>query len=626
MNLRGGWNYSQFTRVNPAVAGEANLNEQYDVPGVDRSQPGGFSTFSLSGYRALGLGSFNPVIRDSQNRQLAGDATLVKSSHTIKFGANILRSQNNIFNIREEVGNFNHNGRFTGDAAADLLTGATNQLNWSNRLLVQLRGWNMGYFIQDDWKVTPRLTVNLGARYEVVLPFQEKNDKMGNFLIEGGPSETRLVLAGTPEAGDGRQRRSLITTDTNNIMPRVGLAYKLTESTVIRAGFGMFYGYLEPTGDSEYLIGNAPFAWGVAQTSSQTDPVFQLAAGPSPGSLDLDRATGLTFASYEEDPAQFYNVQWNFNIQHQLGRDWLFEIGYSGSKASHLLERYEGNYSPPGPGNLNGKRPITSAEVPGVGLRSPLGPVQFHQHAFNSNYQALVTKLEKRFSEGFTILTSYTFSTTIGDTACGGAAPGNAAGCGVQDPTNRRAERARDSQDIPHRLAVSSVWELPFGRGRSFGSNWNGIVDTFLGGWSLGSIVSYASGAPFTPVVNGNPANTGSIIVQNRPNVVGDAYSGERTLNRDFNTDAFVGNNQFELGSAGRNILRGRGQFNWDFSALKNFPIKEVMTIQLRFEAFHFTNTPRFGNPGNTLGTANFGVVGGADTPRNLQFGLKILW
>ena len=625
MSVRGGWNYSQFTRVNPAVSGTENHNAKYGVPGVDQTQPGGFSNFGVAGYREIGLGSFNPVVRDSQNRQFAAEATWIKGTHSVKFGANVLRSQNNIFNIRDEVGNFNFNGRFTGNSAADLLIGATNQLNWSNRLLVQLRSWHTGYFIQDDWKISPRLTLNLGVRYEVVLPFQEKNNKMANFLIED-PANPQLVLAGTPEAGSGRQQRSLITTDANNFMPRVGVVYKLTERTVIRAGFGTFYGYLEPTGDAEYLIGNAPFAWGVTQTSSPTAPVFQLSNGPVEGSLELSRANGLTFAAYERDPAQFYNAQWNFNVQQQFGQDWLFEIGYSGSKASHLLERYEGNYSPAGPGNLNAKRPIRSANISGVGLVSPLGPIQFHQHAFNSNYQAMVAKLEKRFSAGFTILTSYTFSKTMGDTVCGGAAPGNAAGCGLQNPNNRRAEKGLDSQNIPHAFVLSGVWELPFGRGRRLGASWNSVAEAVLGGWAVGSIVTYTSGPPFTVVVNGNPANIGTLLVQNRPLVVGDPKEGERTVGRDFNTSAFVMNRQFELGDAGRNILSGREQFNWDFSALKDFRLTERVRLQFRFEAFHFTNTPRFAVPGNTLGNPTFGVIGMAFVPRNLQFGLKLIW
>jgi hypothetical protein len=626
MNTRIGWNYAQFTRVNPASAGTENLNARYGIPGVDQTQPGGFSNIGITGFRSLGLGSFNPVIRDSQNRQAAGDLTWVKGKHTVKFGGNILRSQNNIFNIREEVGNFNFNGRYTGNGAADLLLGATNQLNWSNRILVQLRAWQMGYFIQDDWKITPRLTVNLGVRYEVVLPFQEKNNKMSNLLIEGGPANAKIVQAGSGEAGRGRRNRSLITTDANNFMPRVGFAYKVNDRTVVRAGVGMFYGYLEPTGDSEYLIGNAPYAWGVTQTSSPTTPAFQFASGPPPGSLTLARATGLTFAAYEQDPANFYNAQWNLNIQRQIGRDWLFEIGYSGAKASHLLERYEGNYSPPGPGNLNLKRPFLRVEVPGVGVVSPLGLVQYHQHAFNSNYQALVTKLEKRFSQGFTLLTSYTFSKTLGDTVCGGAAPGNAGGCGVQDPRNRRAEKGPDSQHFPHRFVVSGVWELPMGRGRKFGSGMNRVADSVAGGWSLGSIVTWTSGDPFSATVAGNPANIGSSAVTTRPNLVGDPKAGAKTLDQYFNTGAFAMPPAFTLGSAGRNILTGPSQFNWDFSALKDFPLTERARLQFRFEAFAFTNTPRFGNPGNVLGTPNFGVIGGAGTPRNLQLALKLIW
>lgn len=625
-NLRGGWNYAQFTRVNPAVAGEANLNAQFGVPGVDTTQPGGFSTFGLAGFRALGLSSFNPVIRDSQNRQIAGDGTWIKGSHTVKFGANVLRSQNNIFNIRQEVGNFNFNGRFSGNSASDFLLGATNQFNWSTRLLVQLRSWNMGYFIQDDWKITPRLTLNLGARYEVVLPFQEKNDKMGNFVIDRAAGTGGLVLAGTPEAGDGRQRRSLIATDANNIMPRVGLAYKVTDRTVVRTGFGMFYGYLEPTGDSEWLIGNGPFAWGVTQTSSPTQPAFQFSEGPAPGSTALESATGLTFSGYEQEPSNYYNAQWNLNVQHQFGNDWLGELAYSGSKASHLVVRYEGNFSPPAPGNLNLKRPIRSAAIPGTDIvSSPLGPVQWHENGFNSSYHAFVTKIEKRFSSGFTMLTSYTFSKTLGDT-CGGAAPGNTPSCGYQDPRNLRLEKGFDNQHVPHRWVLSTIWDLPFGSGRKLGSDWGGVLNNVLGGWSLGSIFLFQSGTPFNVSTNGNPANTGSIGIVNRPNVVGDPRAGERTIQRDFNTDAFEANNRFTIGTAARNLLRQRDAFNWDFSALKDFSITEDVRLQFRFEAFHFSNTPRFSAPGGAFGTANFGRITSAGTPRNLQFGLKLIW
>jgi hypothetical protein len=167
---------------------------------------------------------------------------------------------------------------------------------------------------------------------------------------------------------------------------------------------------------------------------------------------------------------------------------------------------------------------------------------------------------------------------------------------------------------------------VPFGRGRKFGSTLPAFADAVFGGWSLGSIVFWASGRPYNPIVGTNPANTGTFGIVNRPNLVGDPYSGERTLIRDFNTAAFVPNRQYEIGNAGRNILRQRSFFNWDFSALKNFRLHERLRLQFRFEGFHFSNTPRFGQAGNGVGTADFGRITGADTPRNLQFGLKLIW
>ena len=226
----------------------------------------------------------------------------------------------------------------------------------------------------------------------------------------------------------------------------------------------------------------------------------------------------------------------------------------------------------------------------------------------------MIAKIEKRFSNGFTVLTSYTWSKNIGDT-CGSAVQGNATGCGYQDMFNLRNERSIDNQDIPHRFVTSALYDLPFLKS-----------NRILGGWTIGSIVTAASNVPYTPTVGGNPANSAGIATVNRPNVVGAAYSGERTVQRDFNTAAFVANPQFQYGNAGRNILRQRPHFNWDFSTHKNFQLAERLRLQFRFEAFSFSNTPRFGTPGNVVGTAKFGVITSAATPRNLQFGLKLVW
>ncbi|MBI5282396.1 MAG: TonB-dependent receptor [Candidatus Solibacter usitatus] len=623
MSVRAGWNYARFKRDNPASAMGRNFNKEFGIPGASDVPDGGFSQMNITGYRALGIGANNPVDRNSQNRQVSGDLSWIRGRHTIKTGASLLRSQNPIYNIRNTLGTYNFNGAYSGDGASDFLLGLSNQWSWQSPVTVSMRAWNLGLYVQDDWKLNNRLSINLGIRHEVSPPWYEKYNKMGIFDIDTTPGQATLVYA----RGDGsRYDRALVATDKNNFMPRLGFAFKLSEKTVIRSGYGLFYAYMENMGDSEFLIGNAPFAYGVTLTGSSTTPAVRLSTGPPPGATDLSKATGLQFSSYERHPKMSSAHQWNFDIQREFGQDWLVDIGYSGSRGLHLVRQYDANFSPAGPGSIDAKRTYTRLAIPGTGIvASPLGPVYSHRYDGNSIYHAMIAKVEKRFSQGFTVLSSYTWSKTIGDT-CGSAVQGNTTGCGFQNLFNLRSERSVDNQDIPHRFVSSVLYDLPFGKGRPYMAASPAVVNGILGGWSVGSIVTLASAVPYNPTVQGNPANTGTYTVVQRPNIAGSAYSGARTLQRDFNVDAFIRPANFTYGNAGRNILRGRSQFNWDFSALKNFQLLEHLRLQFRFEAFTFTNTPRFNAPGNVLGTASFGVITGAATPRNLQFGLKLIW
>jgi len=623
MAVRAGWNFALFKRNNPASALGTFFNEQYGIPGATERLDGGFSQMNVTGYRALGIGNFNPVDRDSQNRQIAGDLSWVRGRHTVKTGLSFIRSQNGILNIRGVLGVYNFDSRYTRNGAADFLLGVASGWNWQSAVNVQMRTWTMGTYVQDDWKINNRLTLNLGLRYEVSPPWVERYDKMGIFDIDTNPAAPTIVNA---RSGGSRSDRALVTTDTNNFMPRLGFALKLNEKTVVRSGYGMFFAYMENMGDSEHLIGNPPFAFGVTLAGSNTTPAVLLRQGPPSGSTDLTRATGLQFSSFERNPKMSVAHQWNFNIQREFGADWLLEAGYSGSRGLHLVRQYEANFSPAGPGAVNAKRIYSRVAIPGTSvIASPLGNTYSHRFDGNSIYHAMIAKVEKRFSNGFTVLSSYTFSKNIGDT-CGTAVQGNTTGCGFQNIFDLRPERSLDNQDIPHRFVTSALYDLPVGKGRTWMSNAHPVAETILGGWSLGSIVTRSSNVPFNLTVQGNPANSAGINVVNRPDVVGPAYSGERTLARDFNTSAFVPNQQFRYGNSGRNIVRQRPHFNWDFSALKSFQLAERLRLQFRFEAFSFSNTPRFGTPGNVVGTPQFGVITSAATPRNLQFGLKLIW
>jgi hypothetical protein len=223
------------------------------------------------------------------------------------------------------------------------------------------------------------------------------------------------------------------------------------------------------------------------------------------------------------------------------------------------------------------------------------------------------------------VLSSFTWAKSIGDT-CADSADGSSPNCGFQDPLNLRAEKSLDNQDQRYRFVTSLLYEMPFGRGRRFGGNSNAFVNTALGGWNFGTIFTGFTGLPYTIVVTGNPANTGSVNVINRPNVVGDPYGALRTLQADFNTAAFVANGQYQYGSLGRNTMSQRGTIDLDLSLQKNFRLTERFNLQFRAEAFNATNTPPFGVPNATLGTTGFGSITSAGTPRNLQGGLKLLF
>lgn len=623
-STRIAWNYSRFARANPASAGKENLNAKYGIKGGDVTTPGDFSDFNITGYRLIGIGQNNPTDRNSQNRQFVNDTNWTRGRHEVKFGVNTIRPQNNIVNSRGVVGSYTFNGQFTGDGAADLLLGLPSQYAASSAVNANLRGWLLAGYVQDDWKLRPNLTLNLGLRYEIARPFYDTQNRMSNFDQDTDPAHPVLVLASSK---GGYDARSLVNTSLNGWEPRVGLAWHVLPNTVIRTGFGIFRTYFEPFGDAQFLIGNPPFAYTVTLASSKTAPPFALSAGAPAGLLSINNAAGgLQFSSYERNPHRAYAPQWNFNIQQQFAGNWLLEVGYSGERGIHLLNRIDGNFSPPGPGNLNAKRIFQSAAIPGTGIvASPLGPVYRHIFNGNSNYHALVAKMEKRMSSGLNLLSSFTWSKALGDT-CADSADGNSANCGFQDPLNMRAEKGLDNQDTRLRFVTSLIYQLPFGRGRRWGSGINGFVDAFAGGWSAGGIFTARTGLPYTIVASGNNANTGSVAVINRPNVVGDPFAGTRSLAADFNIAAFAPNGQYQYGSLGRNTMSARGQANLDFIATKSFRLTERFNLDFRFEAFNATNTPPFGAPNATLGTNGFGSITSAGAPRNLQFGLKLLF
>ncbi len=603
-SLHAGWNYLSWINSFPT-----QQLTGLGIPGVTEVNPG-FSQMAITGYPSLGVSNV-PNNDASQNRQLTGDLTWTKGAHTVKFGVQAYWLQTNFLSSQRSSGIFNFNGQYTKNPLADFLLGYASSASLSNWSYLALRDPLTHFFVQDDWKVAPRLTLNFGLRYELSPPAVQKNDTIANFDLDSTPGQPRLVLAGSE--GDGRASRALMGVNHHQFAPRFGFAYAFPDDkTVLRGGYGIFYSNLITLGGMQSMETNPPNNIRVSLSTDKTKPpTILLSQGFAPNALALANATNVTLISYDRGSQAPLAQQWNFDIQRQLTGGILLEVGYYGNKFEHNWRQLDGNPAAPKAGTINANRLYTSTTVEGSTIT--LADVVRIQKDGYSNYNALQAKVEKRYAKGLTFIASYSYSKTmgIGDTA------------GVQNALDWAAERAVSGQDVTQHAVGSAVYSLPFGTEKAHGANWGRVTNAILGGWSVAPIITVSTGSPLNLSVNGEPANTGGA---DRPNVIGDWQLAKPTVQQWFNTAAFVANAPYTYGNAGRNILRGPGLFNLDLAAHKTFRLTERVTAQLRFESFNATNTPALGNPNTQVGNALFGQISSAGTPRDNQIGLKILF
>jgi hypothetical protein len=505
----------------------------------------------------------------------------------------------------------------SGSPVADILLGLPNAITIGTRSVSEERAGNMYWYLQDDWAVTPTLTLNLGVRYELTRPFDEINNRLANLITDyGDPLFGKYILA-----GDSRRPRSLMNTDYNNIAPRVGFAWRTpVRSLVLRGGFGIFYGQDEGFGVSQRTTNNPPFVGfgGFNVTSDQlnisstiplSSPLPPRPADPDPSKFVFDPNDTVQIRSWTNRYTLPYIEQWTLSIQKEFAAGLLWEVNYVGNHGVKLWGVYEGNQPVPGPGSVNNRRPLTGITRASIVRAEPW---------VNSSYNGLSTRLERRFSKGVSFLASYTYGRSL-DTEtnvdlCDGCV--NSSGSGsVQDVRNRKANRGPSDHNVPQRFVFSGGWEIPFMR-----------ENRVVGGWGLSGILSLSSGLPFTLALPFDNANTGNV---NWPNRVSNGRLDNPTIDRWFDTSAFTFPAQYVFGNAGRNYLSGPGTRTIDLSLQRNFklPIREGSRLEFRAEAFNLFNTPQFGIPGATLQNPGFGSIGGtANTNRQLQFGLKLLF
>ncbi len=629
-SFRTGWSYidtantaEQERPVNPLIG--LDMGNGLDV------STRGSGSFSPAGFRNVGHCCFNFI--GSQTRQFSGDITWTKGRHTIKFGHTTYWMQSQIFNAGFITGRFVFDGRFSedpvtragGDSMADFLLGFSREVRNSNHRHMALRAPWLHQYVQDDWRVSDKLTINLGLRYEVSLPWVDKFDKISNLDVDTDLMQPKFVVVG--ERGSGRFNRALVRSDTNNWAPRIGFAYRLQEDTVIRGGGGIFYANTMNTGGGEFMETNPPSHVKTQISTDRLTPTISLQAGQGEGALAPENSPPLVPGSFEIDPPWPLAVQWNFNIQKQLPNNILWEVGYFGTKGTHIIRRYNLNFARPGPGNPLTRRRWRSTQFPGTdNVQVPLSFLHNFRNDSNSNYHALQTKVEKRYGSGLSFLLSYTWSKAIGDYSfIPGEDRGIGANWGVQNAENLHAERSLLNQHVAHRAVVSYLYDLPFGKERKYGSDWGGAMNAILGGWTVGGINSFISGFPMNLSVRGNPSNTGGFNLD-RPKVTGEWRIDNPTPDRWFNTDAFARNDPFTFGDAGRNILEAPGTIKFDLALHKNFQVNEKLRIQFRAEAFNAFNSPIFDGPNRQVGNQNLGIISNAAPGRVMQMGLKVIF
>ncbi len=640
-----GWAYDLYLLAfspEALAAGDVNAKVGLTIPPNDL--PVKYSSMGISGYSSLGVGNFQPYLSNGQDRQIKNDTSWVIGSHNLKFGIDFQWIQTNNLNARNEGGQFSFSGRYTrdpltlagGNAVADFLLGYTDSTTFSTNTRLDERAILLAGYLQDDWTVTPRFTVNLGVRYEYMRPFHNVFDKRANVDLDTDPLNPTLVLAS--QVGQS----SFVKADTNNIQPRFGVAYQLIPGKlVLRTGYGIYYPVVRyaPFGDSDSWAVNPPYNVAVGTSSDGITPATLLKVGLPVDSLVLQNAKSVSLASQQRDPALSYTQQWNFNLQYQPAKDWMVQLGYFGTKGDHLVNKVDANYVETlGPGSVNSLRRFKSITVPltefgasgpgSVRVISPIGSITRTEYEGNSIYHSLQAKVEHQFSDGFSVMGSWIWSKGIGDIV-GDNGPGIAPGSGFQNPGNLRADRGPLDTNLSQSFVVSGIWDLPFGRGRQFGSHLHPALDTVFGGWSLGGILTVTSGRPFNVTVSGNPANSGQT---NRANVVGDwrTVPGGQSVYQFFNTAAFQANQAYTYGNLGRNALVGPGFSNIDCSLAKEATLfsawDEPWKLQFRWEVFNLFNHANFGFPGGTLGNPTFGQLTSANESRKMQGGIKIVF
>jgi Carboxypeptidase regulatory-like domain/TonB dependent receptor-like, beta-barrel len=629
-----GWNYTLaanlinemkfgFTRLNLS---QLNLNfgrdlsSEVGIPGANTGAAlnSGLSILNIAGFRPLGENGFTPAVIVSENWQFNDNFFFVLGRHSMKVGVEAQRRRYNAFQSSSARGTLNFGTGFTsnptspagtGIGLADLLLGLPG--SGDIQIITGTRGFRRteaGLYFQDDYKISPRLTLNLGVRYEQFAgwPWTEVGDRMSQF----SPSRGVIVAVGSPDV----PWRSGVRPDRNNVSPRAGLAWQIFSQTVIRTAYGVFYN-APPLDITRNLASNPPYVGRFAFTNNQFD-----LAGARRASQGFSReivAADAALNAIDFNLRTPYTQQWNLNVQQVLPSSTTLTVAYVGTKGTKLVTRPNINQARPGLGAVASRRPYPQ-----------FNDISYWSSQASSIYHGLQVTADKRYANGLSFLASYTWAHAIDNATDLFGSP--------QNVLDLAADRGNSAFDIRHRFVYSFNYDLPFGGGRRWLRDARGVVQAFVGGWQVNGIVQLYSGFPFTVTtavntLNGSGAQRAHVVPGCKAALSGD----ERTLALWFNTSCFTTPPPFTFGNAGRNTLFGPGTKQFDLSLFKNFQlgVDKARYLQFRAEMFNAFNTPQFNNPNSNVGAPGAGSITSAGsivtfqrTPRQIQFALKLYY
>lgn len=585
-----------FNRVAFAVAHQnqgTSLNKQVGLPEMSSNpRDHGLSFINVAGLGSIGDEYNNPQDGTTTTLQLIDHLTWTRGRHLFKFGGDLRIQRQAAFRDVLSRGLISFTG-YSGNGLAELLQGAptvSSVAKVDNPQNLRTQSYNL--FAQDQWKLTSRLTLTLGARYEYNRPAYDANDRASVY----DPSSHSLVQLGKIPG-----TRGAFLPDRNNLAPRLGLAFSARTGTVLRAGYGIYYDQA-PLAPGEGIYFNAPY---FQLNTYFIGPTFLLFLNdPYPANFPFGLPPSAV--TFQRDYRTAYSQHWNFNVQQSLGRGRVAEIGYVGTKGSKLMAGRDSNQPAPNTAQLNLRPDPRWGDITSIESRG------------NSNYHALQARFEQRMARGLSLLGSYSAGKSIDDASGFFSSTGDPNF--PMDSNRVSLERARSNFDIRHRMTAAYVYDLPFGRNR------------WYGGWQTNGLWTLQTGRPFTVSLlsDVDQSNTGRTSygfgANDRPNRVANGTLSNPTPERWFDTNAFAMQPFGSFGTAGRNILDGPGLATLNLSIVKSTALGERMTLQFRAEAFNALNRANFDLPDSTFGSGTFGRVLSAGAPRHMQLGLKLLF